>query len=246
MAKRLFDICAASIGLVIAGPIIGVAAIAVRMTSRGPAFYHAARIGRDNCEFKMHKLRSMHVVKSTDSVITATGDPRVFVVGRILRALKIDELPQLWNVLKGEMSIVGPRPEDPKIVRDHYSTADMETLQVRPGLTSPGSIYNYTHGENLIDVDSPERCYVDRLLPIKLELERTYIRKSSLAYDIRLILRTISVLFRRAIGVTHFADPPELTHDKTTIEPNSVVGFLNPQTTEDGQIAQRTFAGMSG
>ncbi|MCL4117576.1 UNVERIFIED_CONTAM: hypothetical protein GTU68_014616 [Idotea baltica] len=210
MAKRLFDIVGAVLGLLIATPIVAIAAAGIWLTSRGPIFYQAQRVGRFGRGFKMYKLRSMHVAADSGSAITAEADPRVFPVGRCIRATKIDELPQLWNVLIGQMSIVGPRPEDPGIVADHYTQIDRETLLVRPGLTSPGSIYNYTHGETLIDSSAPERCYVDRLLPIKLSMERVYVRKTSLGYDLSLIARTVWVLLRKATGQVQFAEPPEM------------------------------------
>jgi lipopolysaccharide/colanic/teichoic acid biosynthesis glycosyltransferase len=210
MVKRLFDILVATFGLVLAIPVIAFGAIGIRLTSPGPVFYPAVRIGQLGREFKMYKLRSMHVATGQCSAITADHDPRVFAFGRLLRALKIDELPQLWNVLIGQMSIVGPRPEDPKIVADHYTQIDQATLMVKPGLTSPGSIYNYTHGETMIDSTDPERSYVDHLLPVKLSLEQAYLRDASLLYDVRLILRTVWVLACKAVGIRRFADPPEM------------------------------------
>jgi lipopolysaccharide/colanic/teichoic acid biosynthesis glycosyltransferase len=210
MVKRLFDILVAMVGLVLAIPVIAFGAIGIRLTSPGPVFFPAVRIGQLGREFKMYKLRSMHVATGQCSAITADHDPRVFAFGRLLRALKIDELPQLWNVLIGQMSIVGPRPEDPKIVADHYTQIDQATLMVKPGLTSPGSIYNYTHGETMIDSTDPERSYVDHLLPVKLSLEQAYLRDASLLYDVRLILRTVWVLACKAVGIRRFADPPEM------------------------------------
>ena len=210
MVKRLFDICFAATGLLFAAPVICVAGVAIRLTSPGPVFYQARRIGRFGHEFKMLKLRSMHVASDSKSAITSCGDTRVFLIGRVLRAAKIDELPQLWNVLIGQMSVVGPRPEDPKIVADHFSAADRTTLDVRPGLTSPGSIYNYTHGERLIDGVDPEQSYIERLLPIKMALERVYIQRLSLKYDLQLVVRTAWILIRKMMGHAEFANPPEL------------------------------------
>ena len=210
MVKRLFDILVASVGLVFASPLIALGVIGIRLTSPGPVFYRAARIGQFGREFKMYKLRSMHVATQDGSAITADEDPRVFACGRLLRALKIDELPQFWNVVIGQMSIVGPRPEDPRIVAEHYTQIDQTTLMVRPGLTSPGSIYNYTHGETMIDSSDPEKCYVDHLLPVKLSLERAYLRNAGFLYDVRLIVRTVWVLGCKAIGIQRFADPPEM------------------------------------
>ena len=142
MAKRVFDIVVASLTLLAALPVLAVAALAIRLASPGPVLHRAARAGRDGRPFTMLKLRTMHVAPpgESGSRITDPADPRVFPVGALLRRTKIDELPQLVNVLRGEMAIVGPRPEDPEIVRKHYSPTHRETLRVRPGLVSPGSI----------------------------------------------------------------------------------------------------------
>ena len=229
MAKRLFDVIVAIFGLMVAIPVIAIAALGIRLTSRGPIFYQAQRVGRFGRGFKMHKLRSMHITANSGSAITSDGDPRVFPIGRVIRATKIDELPQLWNVLIGQMSIVGPRPEDPRIVADHYTQIDRETLQVRPGLTSPGSIYNYTHGETLVDSSAPERCYVERLLPLKLSMERAYVRKASLTYDLALIGRTIWVLLRKAVGHRQFAEPPEMRMALAESAANPSIVVHSPQ-----------------
>src|SRR5207244_1312396 len=118
---------------------------------------------------------------------TGAHDPLVFPLGAWLRAVKLDELPQLINVLKGEMAIVGPRPEDPAIVARHYDALGRETLTVRPGLASPGSIYSSTHGDALLTGPDPEAAYAERLLPVKLALDVVYTRHASLAYDARIV-----------------------------------------------------------
>jgi lipopolysaccharide/colanic/teichoic acid biosynthesis glycosyltransferase len=160
----------------------------------------------------MYKFRTMHSARSAfDSPITAAQDPRIFSFGAMLRSTKIDELPQLFNVLKGEMSIVGPRAEDPKIVRRHYRGYHWETLQVPPGLASPGSLYNYTHGERLLGLDNPEKDYVDRLLHTKLALDAVYVRQASFAYDLLIILRTLRTIAVIALGKRCFSDPPEMS-----------------------------------
>jgi lipopolysaccharide/colanic/teichoic acid biosynthesis glycosyltransferase len=210
MVKRLFDILAASTALSLLAPLLVCSAIGVRLSSAGPALYRARRVGRGGREFVMYKFRTMHVAASQGSVITASSDSRVFSLGRILRALKIDELPQLWNVIRGDMSIVGPRPEDPKIVQQHFGNLGMETLSVAPGLASPGSLYNYTHGHLMVDHQNPEAAYVQQLLPVKLALELVYVRQRSLRYDFGIILRTAVTILQIAAGKKSFPDPPEM------------------------------------
>jgi lipopolysaccharide/colanic/teichoic acid biosynthesis glycosyltransferase len=171
--------------------------------------YRAVRVGIDGRPFTMYKLRTMRP-HGVGPVITSCDDPRVFFLGRWLRRLKIDELPQLVNVLKGDMSVVGPRPEDPEIVQRYYGPAQLETLTVLPGLASPGSIYGSTHGEPLLlGVDS-ERLYVEQVLPLKLALELVYVRRASLSYDLLIVARTFAVLFGLIVGRRDFGRPPEI------------------------------------
>ena len=210
MVKRLFDIVASLIALVVLSPIFLIAAIGIHLLDGGPIFFRARRVGLNGELFMMHKFRTMRNQKAaTASVISSSNDGRVFPFGKILRSLKIDELPQLYDVLRGKMSIVGPRPEDPVIVRHHYAPEHMETLTVRPGLASPGSIYNYTHGEKSIRQESPEEDYVERILPVKLALEQVYVRNGTLCYDLRLICRTLMVIVRIACRMG-CDDPPEM------------------------------------
>jgi lipopolysaccharide/colanic/teichoic acid biosynthesis glycosyltransferase len=146
----------------------------------------------------------------TGSAITSRDDVRVFRFGRWLRRLKIDELPQLFNILRGEMAIVGPRPEDPRIVREHYTPAQRRTLDVLPGLASPGSLYNYTHGEALLVGDDSEARYLREVLPTKLSLDLQYIRHASLRYDVQIIFRTIAIILATLAGRRTFPPPPEM------------------------------------
>ena len=147
MVKRLFDVLASFIAIILVSPVLLLAFLSVRIASPGPAIYRAQRIGRGGTPFVMHKFRTMHVRHATGSVITSAKDSRIFLAGKILRALKIDELPQLFDVLAGRMSIVGPRPEDPKIVELYYTPLARETLSVAPGLSSPGSVHYYTSSD---------------------------------------------------------------------------------------------------
>jgi lipopolysaccharide/colanic/teichoic acid biosynthesis glycosyltransferase len=217
MVKRALDILFAATGLVVALPVLALAAIAIRMASPGPVLYRATRVGRGGGLFTMYKLRTMHVNhavaagKVAKSAITAKDDPRVFPVGSLLRRAKIDELPQLLNVLRGDMSLVGPRPEDPRFVEKNYSPAEMATLDVRPGLTSPGSVWYYTTAETELTSDDPERHYVERVLPLKLALDLVYVREVSWRYDLALLGRTILVLMALGLGWRQFSDPPEMS-----------------------------------
>lgn len=193
------------------------AALGIAASSPGPVTYRARRAGLGGREFTMYKFRTMHV-NATGAAITAGRDPRVFAFGALLRKLKIDELPQLWNVVRGEMAIVGPRPEDPRLVAEHYTAAQWQTLDVLPGLTSPGSLYNYTHGDALLQGEDPERAYVERLLPVKLGLEQVYVRRASLAYDAALVLRTVAIIAQIAAGRRRFPDPPEMAEARRLAE----------------------------
>lgn len=210
MAKRLFDFLSAFTALILLSPVLVISAISVRFCSPGPVLYRAQRTGCGGREFVMFKFRTMHVANRPGSAITAASDSRVFPLGRLLRTLKIDELPQLWNVVRGDMSVVGPRPEDPRIVREHFGPLGMETLSVRPGLASPGSLFNYTHGNALVDQQDPEGTYIRDLLPLKLALELVYVRERSLPGDLGIILRTAVTIARTGAGRTVFVDPPEL------------------------------------
>ena len=210
MAKRLLDIVLAGLGLALAAPLLALAALGIRLSSPGPVLYRARRAGRAGTCFTMFKLRTMHQRQpGRASRITGQHDPRVFWLGALLRRTKIDELPQLFNVLRGDMSIVGPRPEDPVIVERHYTPLHHETLRVRPGLASPGSIYHYTHGDALLMGGDPETAYVERVLPLKVTLDVVYVRNASLLTDVRIIGRTLSTITAILAGRRRFPEPPE-------------------------------------
>ena len=190
MAKRLFDIMLSGTALILSAPLWLVAAIGIRLSSPGPIFYYANRIGKGSTSFRMAKFRTMTMGSAGQSEITAPRDNRIFPLGQVLRLLKIDELPQLINVLRGEMSIVGPRPESDKIVAAHYTDWMRETLAVAPGLTSVGAVFGYSYGDELLDSLRPEESYVERMLPAKLALERAYLARASFAGDLSCIVRT--------------------------------------------------------
>jgi lipopolysaccharide/colanic/teichoic acid biosynthesis glycosyltransferase len=201
MAKRLFDIVLSGIALILSAPLWLVAAIGIALSSPGPIFYHATRIGRGGKPFRMAKFRTMTVGTTGQSEITAPRDSRVFPLGRVIRLLKIDELPQLLNILRGEMSIVGPRPESDVIVAAHYTGWMRETLGVAPGLTSVGALFGYSYGDELIDPLRPEESYVERMLPAKLALERAYLERANFVGDIAYILRTAAAILIVPFGL---------------------------------------------
>ena len=209
MVKRLFDIIFSLLAIIVLSPVFIIAVIGILISSRGSVLYEAKRAGINGKPFVMHKFRTMNLSDSNTSKITAIRDHRVFPFGAFLRMAKIDELPQLFDVLIGRMSIVGPRPEDISIVREHYTEEDMRTLLVRPGLASPGSIFNYTHAQKYLDNASPEESYLEQLLPVKLAIERVYIERQSFWYDIKIIIRTIMVIFQNLFGIRCFKDPWE-------------------------------------
>jgi len=218
MAKRVFDVIVCVIAIVLLSPILLLAYFGVRLASSGPAIYRACRVGRGGEVFVMHKFRTMHTGAGTGSVITGAKDSRVFLFGKILRVLKIDELPQLYDILTGRMSIVGPRPEDPKIVAQYYSPQSRETLNIAPGLSSPGSIHYYTHSYLQLADNDPERSYVAKLLPIKLALDLVYMRRASLWYDVTIILKTAVTILLIGLGKRQFAEPPEIIEARKLME----------------------------
>jgi lipopolysaccharide/colanic/teichoic acid biosynthesis glycosyltransferase len=221
VVKRLFDVALTALALVASVPIFIVAALGIRLSSPGPVLYRATRAGRRGRLFVMYKLRTMENRSGllADSVVTAARDPRVFPFGALLRRSKLDELPQLFNILRGDMAVVGPRPEDPKVVAQHYTPEQWETLDVVPGLTSPGALYSTTHGETWLSERDAERDYYEHLLPLKLALDRVYVRHASLSYDLGVIIRTLLVVAGRAFGRRHFPDPPEMDEARRLLVP---------------------------
>jgi len=175
------------------------------------------------------------------SVITADQDPRVFPFGAWLRRAKVDELPQLVNILRGDMSIVGPRPEHPDIVSRHYRPEHRELLDVRPGLTSPGTLYDYAHGDAIVGRSDPERGYVERLLPLRLALDLVYVRRASLAYDAALVARTVRMIAATVLGRGASEDPPELIQARHLLAAPRLPRPATPEP-RDGGTSRRTAA----
>lgn len=190
-AKRAFDLVAAGCGLIVLSPLFLAVAVAVKLDSRGPVFFRQQRVGLNFRPFEMYKFRTMVVdAPKLGGQLTVTGDPRVTRSGRWLRKLKIDELPQLINVVLGDMSLVGPRPEVARYVdqmRDDYR----EVLSVRPGITDLASVKYRDESAILAAAEDPERAYIEQILPDKLAISREYIRDVSLWLDLKIILQTL-------------------------------------------------------
>ena len=189
--KRLFDIVASGLGLIILSPLFLIVAIWIKLDSPGPVFFRQVRVRRYNKDFRIFKFRTMRVGSDKGSQITIGGrDPRVTRAGYWLRKFKIDELPQLINVFIGDMSLVGPRPEVRRYV-DLYTPEQMHVLDVRPGITDAASIKFRNESEFLKQVDDPEKHYIEVIMPMKLELYLQYVNCHSFKGDIRLILETL-------------------------------------------------------
>ena len=194
--KRVFDISVSLVALIVSAPIFLVAALAIRLESRGPALFFQTRVGQNAEPFLLVKLRTMHVRTQQDSAPFEAGrKDRITRVGGILRSTKLDELPQFWNVLVGDMSVVGPRPEVPEWTAV-YVPEWREVLRAKPGITDPASI-EWRHEEEVLSkCDDPNAYYHDVVLPRKLKLYRQYVETQSLSEDIRIIGRTAASLVR--------------------------------------------------
>jgi lipopolysaccharide/colanic/teichoic acid biosynthesis glycosyltransferase len=194
--KRLFDLILAVISLIMLAPLFGIIALAIVLDSPGPIFYKGSRIGKDGKPFRIFKFRTMVVhADQMGSALTSGGDPRVTRMGRILRKFKIDELPQLINVLLGEMSVVGPRPESPGYVA-LYSAQQSQVLDVQPGITGLTQIQFRNEEALLQRYTDAEGAYIEMIMPYKLSIDMEYIAQRSFLYDLRLIAETVVSLFR--------------------------------------------------
>lgn len=199
---RVLDVLASLVGLVLLSPFFLLVAVVIKLDSAGPVFYRAERVGRGGHSFRLFKFRSMvHLEKAgadhrRGPGITTAADERVTRLGRLLRKTKVDELPQLINVLCGDMSLVGPRPEDPGYVA-LYTREQRRVLAVRPGITSPASA-RYRHEEELLCTAGPnwEQVYVEEVMPHKLQMELDYLKRRTLWTDLGVIFETFMTLFR--------------------------------------------------
>lgn len=190
---RPMDLMLSGLGLILLVPLFALVAVWVKLDSPGPVFYRARRVGRGGQEFRLFKFRSMRTGSDKAGPgVTVSGDPRVTRSGRLLRRLKIDELPQLINVFLGEMALVGPRPEDPKYVAK-YGVEQRELLLVRPGMTSPSSL-RYCHEEEVLAGPDWETTYLERVLPDKLAVDHEYVSNRTIPKDMLLILRSLATM----------------------------------------------------
>ena len=192
--KRLFDIVASGLGLLVLSPIFLILAVWIKLDSPGPVFYRQVRVGRGNRDFRIFKFRSMRVGSDKGSLVTIGGhDPRITRSGYFIRKFKLDEFPQLINVFVGDMSLVGPRPEVRHYV-DYWTPEQMHVLDVRPGITDPASIKFRNENELMEAASDPEKYYIEVIMQEKIKLYLEYVQHHSFLGDIGLIFKTFWVI----------------------------------------------------
>jgi lipopolysaccharide/colanic/teichoic acid biosynthesis glycosyltransferase len=216
--KRLLDVSGATAGLLVLAPLLLLIALVVKCSSRGPVFFRQVRVGRGGKTFKIWKFRSMVVgADSLGPSITASGDQRITGIGKYLRRWKLDELPQLWNVVKGDMSLVGPRPELPFYVRV-YTEEQRAVFSVRPGITDLAALQYRNEEEILASAPDRESFYREVVLPDKLRLNLEYIRRISPRLDLALILMTLRVMPRGPMPKIGISEAQTKTASRTSGE----------------------------
>ncbi len=196
MAKRCFDVLCAALGLLLLAPLLLLIAVWIKLDSPGPALFRQTRVGRFGRPFTIHKFRTMRE-GAAGLQITVGADPRITRSGAWLRRTRLDELPQLFDVLRGTMSLVGPRPELPRFVDRYPADLRARVLAVRPGITDPASIAHLDEAALLAGSADPERDYVEKILPTKLRLQASYAAHATLRSDIAVLGRTLAALLRR-------------------------------------------------
>jgi len=195
--KRLFDIIFSFLGILFLSPILAVISIVIKLNERGPVFYKAPRVGLNGKMFKMFKFRSMVVnAEKMGASSTTSSDLRITTIGKFIRKYKMDEIPQLFNVLKGEMSFVGPRPEV-KYFTDMYTDEEKVILTVKPGITDWASVWNSNEEKILEGSEDPDKAYMELIRPEKIRLQLKYVREKSFFTDLRIILLTLLAIFRK-------------------------------------------------
>ena len=195
MLKRLFDLVSSGLVLVLLFPVLTVIALAIVLDSKGGIFYRQTRVGKNGKTFRLYKFRTMRPNSDKLQITVGHRDPRVTKIGYLLRKYKLDEFPQLLNILKGEMSVVGPRPEVPKYV-ELYTPEQREVLSVRPGLTDYASLKFVDESELLAESDNPEQTYREEIMPAKLKLGLEYVEKQSFFTDLKIIFQTLYCIIR--------------------------------------------------
>ena len=197
MAKRIFDILFSIVGLILFSPLLLTICILIKLEGGGPVFYRGVRVGKNGTLFRIYKFRSMVVnAEKIGGSSTADDDPRITKIGKFVRKYKLDELPQLINVLKGEMSFVGPRPEVQHYV-NMFTKEEKSILMVSPGITDWASLWNSDEGAILAGSPDPERTYMEEIRPEKIRLQLKYVKERSFFTDISIILQTISKVIKR-------------------------------------------------
>jgi lipopolysaccharide/colanic/teichoic acid biosynthesis glycosyltransferase len=199
MGKRMFDLAGATIALLLASPLMLLAALAIKLDSPGPVFFRQQRVGRGGTLFEVHKFRTMVAdAPARGPALTVGDDARITRVGRWLRHSKLDELPQLLDVLAGDMSLVGPRPEVPRYVALYPADLRDKVLSLKPGITDPVSLEFADESALLARATDPEREYVEVILPRKLRASAAYAERATLATDLSVLLRTLGLLAKRS------------------------------------------------
>ncbi len=197
MLKRSFDILSSGLGLLLISPILLIVSLAITLSSKGGVFYKQSRVGLNGVNFNILKFRTMFTGSDKKGLLTVGDrDPRVTPIGYYLRKYKLDELPQLINVLIGDMSLVGPRPEVSKYV-NLYSKEDRVVLSIKPGITDYASIYFRNENEILNSSSNPEKKYIEEVMPLKLELNKKYIEEKGLLTDLKIIFMTLKSIFHK-------------------------------------------------
>lgn len=201
MGKRLFDLLGAAAALLLLSPLLLLTAMLVKLDSPGPVFFRQERVGRGGVPFRIHKFRTMAADAPARGLpLTVGADPRITRVGGFLRRTRIDELPQFIDVLQGSMSLVGPRPEVPRYVAHYPPELRERALSVRPGITDPASLAHIDEAALLARAADPEREYIQRILPAKLQHAVDYAERASLGTDVVVLGRTLIALLRQAFG----------------------------------------------
>jgi lipopolysaccharide/colanic/teichoic acid biosynthesis glycosyltransferase len=199
MLKRSFDLMVATLALILLAPLLVLIALAIKLDSPGPVFFRQVRVGRQGREFRIHKFRTMVAdAPGRGLPLTVGDDARITRMGRRLRSTRLDELPQLLDVLAGTMSLVGPRPEVPRYVAQYPAALRERVLAVRPGITDPASLAGLEEATTLAAAADPERTYIEQILPKKLAMQAAYAESATLGRDLGVLVRTLRVLWRRA------------------------------------------------